>query len=333
MAGRRAGGRSPRPRHPRRSRDDRHCALREEPDGVSGGQRLDGVLALAGDAQRRPAPHQQLQVRAGAEQRGEPGRRVEHLLEVVEHGEHLLCADVGGKRAVGADRLCDRRRHQLRVGDGRERDPVEAVGEVVDGFGGELGGRAASLPEPPGPVSVSSCVCRRILPASSSSRWTADERGQLHGERRGMEHLQLAGKSSAVELEEPDRCRPRSSRRCSPRSRSSHPAAHREREPGPLRDEHLPAVGLRPSMPTRRTSMTDCSLLRSSRPGSPVRSPDAHANRPVGERLLRVARRRDAAVGGGKAAKIASPCVSTSTPPCRATASRSSRRCSESASA
>lgn len=57
----------------------------------------------------------------------------------------------------------------------------------------------------------------------------------------------------------------------------------------------------------------------------------AHADRTLAERFCASAAAWIAPGAVGNAMKKASPCVSTSTPPCRANASRRTRRCSASA--
>jgi hypothetical protein len=51
-----------------------------------------------------------------------------------------------------------------------------------------------------------------------------------------------------------------------------------------------------------------------------------HAHRPVAERVLGLASGGDGMAGAREATKNESPCVSTSTSPCREKASRKSRR-------
>ena len=83
-------------------------ALAEERDGLGRGERRHRVLDLALDAQELAAGDEQRQVGAGAEQRRELGRRLDHLLEVVEQEEQLALADVLGEAVLGAERLGDR---------------------------------------------------------------------------------------------------------------------------------------------------------------------------------------------------------------------------------
>ena len=77
-------------------------ALAEELDRLGLGQRRDRVLDLAADAQQLAARDEQLQVRAALEQLAELGRRLDHLLEVVEQQQQLALADVLGEAVLRA---------------------------------------------------------------------------------------------------------------------------------------------------------------------------------------------------------------------------------------
>ena len=65
----------------------------EQLDGVVGRERVDGIEMLGGDPQRNPARDDEPQLRASARQLRNVGRRVDDLLEVVEHEQHLTIAD------------------------------------------------------------------------------------------------------------------------------------------------------------------------------------------------------------------------------------------------
>ena len=60
------------------------------------------------------------------EQLRELGRRLHHLLEVVEQQQQLALADVLGQFLLGAERLCDLLGHDGRVAQPREADPEDA---------------------------------------------------------------------------------------------------------------------------------------------------------------------------------------------------------------
>ena len=120
----------------------------------------------------------------------------------------------------------------------------------------------------------------------------------------------------------------RSLSRCSPRSLQ----LELDELCGRGRDEHLPAVAGRRDAGGAVHVVSDVALLGDEwRPGVQA---DAHVDRGRATRdsvSARAAARAPGAVG--KAKKKASPCVSTSTPPSAAHASRMIRRCSASASA
>jgi hypothetical protein len=79
--------------------------------------------AFAADAQRGSTGHQQRQMRAVCQQRGDERRRFEHVLEVVENQEQVLVAQVldqllvdGAQASVAqAQRAGNRHRHQAVV--------------------------------------------------------------------------------------------------------------------------------------------------------------------------------------------------------------------------
>ena len=85
------------------------------------------VLLLGSHAQRFAAGRHQLEVRARGEQFGEPGRGVDHLLEVVEQQQHRLVADVVDEAVLRSERLRRRLDDEGRVAQGRERNPPHAL--------------------------------------------------------------------------------------------------------------------------------------------------------------------------------------------------------------
>ena len=111
-------------------------ALAEERDGLGLGERRHRVLDLALDAQELAARDEQREVGAGLDERGELGRRLDHLLEVVEQEQQLALADVLGEAVLGAERLRDRLGDERRVAERGEPDPEDA--RLV--LGHELGG-------------------------------------------------------------------------------------------------------------------------------------------------------------------------------------------------
>ena len=117
--------------------------------------------------------------------------------------------------------------------------------------------------------------------------------------------------------------------RCWPRSRSGSRVEERR---GGRRDEDLVAVRERGDARSAVDVLADVALLGrwSERPCA---GPCARGSLPRRARRARRARPPPLLAAVGKAMKNASPCVSTSTPPCAAAASRTIRRCSASASA
>ena len=85
------------------------------------------------------------------EERGELGRRLDHLLEVVEEQEQLALADVLGEAVLGAERLRDRLRDERGVAQRGEPDPEDACLVLGDERRAPPRARAASCPVPPGP--------------------------------------------------------------------------------------------------------------------------------------------------------------------------------------
>ena len=113
-------------------------ARAEELDCVPVGQRLDRILDLAAHAQELAARNEQPQVRACLDERGQLRRRVDDLLEVVEHEQELALADVVRERALRADRPADRVGDERRISDRGQADPEDSGHEVWDELAGRL---------------------------------------------------------------------------------------------------------------------------------------------------------------------------------------------------
>ena len=113
-------------------------ALAEELDRLRLGERRHRVLDLAADPQQLPARDQELQVGAGLEQLRELGRRLDHLLEVVEQQQELALADVLGEAVLRPQRLRDRLGHERRVAQRGQADPEDARLERGHELGGDL---------------------------------------------------------------------------------------------------------------------------------------------------------------------------------------------------
>ena len=82
-------------------------ALDEERGSVAVRQRLEAVLLLARDTQRRTARDEHADARARAENRADRRRGVEEVLEVVEEKEQLPAAEEPGEVVGRSDRLRD----------------------------------------------------------------------------------------------------------------------------------------------------------------------------------------------------------------------------------
>ena len=101
-------------------------ALAEQRHGLGRGERRHSVLDFALDAQELAARHEHVQIGAGVEQRRKLGRRLDHLLQVVEQQEQLAFADVLGEAVLGSQRLGNRLAHQRRVAQRGKADPEDA---------------------------------------------------------------------------------------------------------------------------------------------------------------------------------------------------------------
>ena len=121
----------------------------EEIDGLGLGERRHRVLDLPLHAQELARGDEQREVRAGAEQRGELRRCVDHLLEVVDDEQQLPLADVLGEAVPRAERARDRLRDERGVAERGEADPEDARLEGRDERGGGLD-RDPRLPRPAG---------------------------------------------------------------------------------------------------------------------------------------------------------------------------------------
>ena len=131
-------------------------AGREERDGIGCGQRLDGIEALSGDAERNATRDEKLEPRAAGDQRGHVGRGVDDLLEVVEDEEHAPIADERGDAVddrallglLDVERGSECGKEVGGVGDVREADERGAVGKLRRQAMRELD-REAGLPHAP----------------------------------------------------------------------------------------------------------------------------------------------------------------------------------------
>ena len=117
---------------------DRPCPGAEELDALFVDEREHRVFLLPADVERLATRHQHTEVRAGAENSCDIGRCFDDVLEVVEQQEQLLVGDVRGEAVPGPERLCRRLEHDLRVAQGSEWDPEDAVRVGVAGRGSGL---------------------------------------------------------------------------------------------------------------------------------------------------------------------------------------------------
>jgi hypothetical protein len=90
---------------------------------------------LAGQVKRLAARDQERQVGAGSEQRRQLRGGGGQVFEVVEQEEQPHVPDVLGELAAGADGAGRGLHHELRVAERGERDPPDAVGEVISRLG------------------------------------------------------------------------------------------------------------------------------------------------------------------------------------------------------
>jgi hypothetical protein len=140
----------------------------EELDRVVLGQRLDLVLLLAGEAQRLTAGDEQGDSGSFAQELAERGRRLDHLLEVVEQEQRALAAEVDDE-LVGSDCRGDRRENALGIASSGERHHHTPCGNSSSSSAATWS-TTRVLPLPPGPVSVTRRERRTSSFSSSSSR-------------------------------------------------------------------------------------------------------------------------------------------------------------------
>ena len=167
-------------------------ALAEEGDGLGLGEGWHRVLDLALHTQELAARNDQGQVGAGEEEAGELGRRLDHLLQVVEEQEHLPLTDVLGKTVPGPERLGDRLCDKGWVAQGGEPDPEDA--RLV--LRNECGSRLESKPglaraagagkgqKPRSLLDAGEDVCELCLSADEGGRRTREVRVRDRLERR-----------------------------------------------------------------------------------------------------------------------------------------------------
>ena len=298
-------------------------SLDEERRRVAVGEWLESVLLLGRDAQRRPARDENPQPARGGEELADRGRGVEEVLEVVEEDEELPAAQEAGEVVRRSHRPRDLGRHELMVGQSRERDPEHAIVQRPDELGGDLQGEAG-LPGAAGPGDrqESRPVGEQrdeLLELSLSP----DERDRDDGQVGGVERAERR-ELAVAELEEPlgaDEVLQ------AVLAEVADLGIALEQTPGRLGEDDLPPVRRRRD-PCRAMDVdADVALVGDAaapRCGCPCERGSGRP--PSASRAAAAAATASAA--RANATKKASPWVSTSTPSCLVNAPLSAVRCS-----
>ena len=155
------------------------------------GKRRHRVLDLTLDAQQLAARDEQGQVGAGREERRELGRRLDHLLEVVEEEQHLPLADVLGEPVLGAERLRDRLARRARDRAARPARPRRRRPCTRGRAWRRPRSPAASCPCRPGPVSVTGA--RRPRRARAPQQFASRPTNELAGRGRFVLEIVFSG--------------------------------------------------------------------------------------------------------------------------------------------
>ncbi len=184
------------------------------------------------------ASDEQGEVGAGLEQRGELGRGLDDLLQVVEQEQQLPLADVFGEAVLDPERLRDRLGDERRVAKRGEPDPEDACLVLGNERGGRLEreprlARAARAGEREEPRSLSTFAASRRARARGPTK-------ELAGRGRFVFEIVLSGGNVPSPSWKMATASSMSLKRCSPRSTS---ANRRPRSRGRLRDDDLAAVG------------------------------------------------------------------------------------------
>jgi len=179
---------------------DRTHTIQEERDAIECRHLLDGrgdgkigqehgsdeVFVLTGDLHANPACREDHEIRTAPEQAGEIRRRGDDLLEIIEDEEHasltyelFKIVQDGPAGFANAERTRDRRRNMGWVGNGNERNEVNAVGEVGDHLPGD-GNRESGLANTTGTDQVHEANARHLDPGEDGFHLggTADEESQ-----------------------------------------------------------------------------------------------------------------------------------------------------------
>ena len=179
-------------------------------------QGWDGELMLAGDVEWRPAGDQNLDIRAVGEEVGDERRRVDDVLEVVEHQEQASRPQIGAQRRsielgggfANAEGAGDGGGHHRRGRDRRQRDEPDAIGVRLDQIGGHMQGQAG-LAGATGSGEREQADTGLFQPAADlrRQRFATDERRQLRRQVMGLpvqtlERREVRGKTGGGELKD-----------------------------------------------------------------------------------------------------------------------------------
>jgi hypothetical protein len=114
------------------------CPSTEEVDRLRLRERKHWILDLAPNAQELTARDEQREVRAGLDERGELGRRLDHVLDLVQEQKQLAFSDVVGQTIPGAERLGDRLGDESRLSKWSKANPEDTRFEVRQELGRHL---------------------------------------------------------------------------------------------------------------------------------------------------------------------------------------------------
>ena len=117
------------------------------------------------------------------------GRGLDDLLEVVEEHEQPLVRHVLDQAVVGADRRSDRALDERGIAERLQRNPEDAVGELLDRVGRELE-RQARLAAPAGAGERHQAMRANERPGLLELALASDERGRLDRQVRPIERPQ-----------------------------------------------------------------------------------------------------------------------------------------------
>ena len=117
---------------------DRQRALGEQRRGVPDRKRLQTVLVLARDPERRAAGHEHADAATRADHRAHGRGGVEQMLEVVEEEQQPPAPEEAAEVVGRPDRLRDLRVEELGIGEPGERHPEDSVALGSDELGRDL---------------------------------------------------------------------------------------------------------------------------------------------------------------------------------------------------